>query len=336
MKLKHSIAVGVLIAGVGIWPVLANVGYNPGSVIQIFDYATCQVGGVHCSAHVNINSSGTEIATSGNPMRVDPTGTTTQPTSPASPSAWGIGNTGSSVPAAANYFGMNIGGNLVGPTGLALGATTKAPTVAIVDGSGNQVTAFGGSGGTASNFGSAFPTPGTAAGFTDGTNMVAAKVRTPGNTATTSDAAVVVSDPTLQGIANQPIPACSAAPCLTTIGNAGSDPSSGVATPTMAFLSLPATATTQIIALSGSTKTYVTSRLVFGGGTVNVTFKYGTGTNCATGTTTLDGPYPVTAQTGFAEGNGVGAVMIVPSGQALCVTTDASVSGGVKLTYQQK
>jgi len=75
--------------------------------------------------------------------------------------------------------------------------------------------------------------------------------------------------------------------------------------------------------------------MVFGGGTVNVTFKYGTGSNCGTGTTTLAGPYPLTAQAGFALGSGTGPVMIVPSAQALCITTDASVSGGVQLTYQQ-
>lgn len=39
--------------------------------------------------------------------------------------------------------------------------------VSIVDGSGNQVTSFGGSGGTASNYSSAFPSAGTAVGFKD-------------------------------------------------------------------------------------------------------------------------------------------------------------------------
>lgn len=43
--------------------------------------------------------------------------------------------------------------------------------VSIVDASGNQVTSFGGSGGTASGFGSAFPASGTAAGASDGVNM---------------------------------------------------------------------------------------------------------------------------------------------------------------------
>ena len=44
--------------------------------------------------------------------------------------------------------------------------------VEILDGSGNQVTSFGGSGGTASNFASAFPSVGTAIGAKNGANMV--------------------------------------------------------------------------------------------------------------------------------------------------------------------
>lgn len=52
----------------------------------------------------------------------------------------------------------------------------RSLTVAVVDGSGNQITAFGGAGGTASNFGSADPVAGTAIGFSDGTNMREARV----------------------------------------------------------------------------------------------------------------------------------------------------------------
>lgn len=64
--------------------------------------------------------------------------------------------------------------------GTALTAATRgserALSVQIVDGSGTQITSFGGAGGTSSNFGSAFPTPGTAIGFPDGTNMQGARV----------------------------------------------------------------------------------------------------------------------------------------------------------------
>jgi hypothetical protein len=48
--------------------------------------------------------------------------------------------------------------------------------VAIVDGSGNQITSFGGSGGTASAVASAVPGTATAAGFSDGTNMQLARL----------------------------------------------------------------------------------------------------------------------------------------------------------------
>lgn len=65
-------------------------------------------------------------------------------------------------------------------TGNALTSATRgserALSVQIVDGSGAQITSFGGSGGTASNFTSAFPASGTAAGFSDGTNMQGARV----------------------------------------------------------------------------------------------------------------------------------------------------------------
>jgi hypothetical protein len=51
--------------------------------------------------------------------------------------------TGSAVPANADYSGLNIAGNLVGQTGHSL-TNAKAADVAIVDGSGNQITSFGG------------------------------------------------------------------------------------------------------------------------------------------------------------------------------------------------
>lgn len=60
-------------------------------------------------------------------------------------------------------------------TSLALGGQ-RSITVAVVDASGNQITAFGGAGGTASNYTSAFPSSGTAIGFSDGTNMQGARV----------------------------------------------------------------------------------------------------------------------------------------------------------------
>lgn len=79
--------------------------------------------------------------------------------------------TGAAVPASSDFQGISVAGTLRGATGFSVGSQFPQ-SVAIVDGSGNQITTFGGAGGTASNFAAAFPATGTAAGMSDGTNMV--------------------------------------------------------------------------------------------------------------------------------------------------------------------
>ena len=93
--------------------------------------------------------------------------------------------------------------------------------------------------------------------------------------------------------------------------------------------------TTQLVALSGSTKIYVTSFDAIAGGTGNITFVYGTGSSCGTGTTSLTGAYNLTAQAGIAKGNGLGPVLVVPAGNALCVTTSAAVQMSGSVAYTQ-
>jgi hypothetical protein len=92
---------------------------------------------------------------------------------------------------------------------------------------------------------------------------------------------------------------------------------------------------TQIVPLSGSTVIYVTSFDVVAGGTGNITFEYGTGSNCATGKTALTGAYPLTAQAGIAKGSGVGTILKVPAGNALCVLTSAAVQMSGSVSYIQ-
>lgn len=135
------------------------------------------------------------LGTSSHPVRVDPTGGTTQPVSGTVTATQGTGtnlhvvvdsapttavtgtvtanagtgtfatqdaadgSTGSAVPTKATLVGASKSGNL---------------TALLLDSSGNlnvNVAAGGGSGGTSSTFGSAFPSTGTAVGATDGTNM---------------------------------------------------------------------------------------------------------------------------------------------------------------------
>jgi len=74
---------------------------------------------------------------------------------------------------------------------------------------------------------------------------------------------------------------------------------------------------------------------VIAGGTGNITFEYGTGTNCGTGTTVLTGAYNLTAQAGIAKGNGLGPVLVVPASNALCVLTSAAVQMSGSVAYTQ-
>ncbi len=70
-------------------------------------------------------------------------------------------------------------------------------------------------------------------------------------------------------------------------------------------------------------------------GTGNITLEYGTGSNCGTGTTALTGAYSLAAQFGIAKGNGLGPVLIVPTGNALCALTSAAVQMSGSVSYTQ-
>lgn len=93
--------------------------------------------------------------------------------------------------------------------------------------------------------------------------------------------------------------------------------------------------TTQLIALSGSTKIYITSFDVIAGGTGNFQLVYGTGSNCGTGQNPLTGAYNLTAQAGIAKGNGAGAILVTPAGQAVCAITSAGVQMSGSISSQQ-
>jgi hypothetical protein len=90
-------------------------------------------------------------------LQLDPSGNLKVTFTGGSASNPAAGTTGAPVPASASYTGVNIGGILFGITGLNLTNAVPA-TVAIVDGSGNQITSFGGGTQYADNTASALPT----------------------------------------------------------------------------------------------------------------------------------------------------------------------------------
>ncbi len=100
-------------------------------------------------------------------------------------------------------------------------------------------------------------------------------------------------------------------------------------------ISTAAATTTQLIGLVSGKTIFVTSWDVIAAGTTNVTLVYGTGTNCGTGTTSLTGAYPLIAQAGIAKGNGTGNVLVVPRGNALCITNSAAIQVSGAVSYAQ-
>ncbi len=102
-----------------------------------------------------------------------------------------------------------------------------------------------------------------------------------------------------------------------------------------AAINISSATTTQLIALVANQTIYVTSWDVMAGGTSNFTLEYGTGTTCGTGTTTLTGAYPLIAQAGISKGNGLGPILIVPPGNALCALTSGNVQHSGSVSYAQ-
>jgi hypothetical protein len=109
----------------------------------------------------------------------------------------------------------------------------------------------------------------------------------------------------------------------------------GVQASTSVPINISTATTTQLVALQANQTIYITSWDVMAGGTGNFTLEYGTGTTCGTGTTTLTGAYPLIAQAGVAKGDGLGPILIVPPGNALCALTSASVQYSGSLSYAQ-
>lgn len=103
-----------------------------------------------------------------------------------------------------------------------------------------------------------------------------------------------------------------------------------------AAINVSTATTTELVPLVSGQQIYVTHFNVIAGGTGNITLVYGTGSACGTGTTSLSGAYNLTAQAGIAAGNGLGVILIVPPGRALCVTTSAAVQMSGFVSYSQR
>lgn len=115
--------------------------------------------------------------------------------------------------------------------------------------------------------------------------------------------------------------------------------------PAQAQQSVLVPATTNQIAIAGTVATatrivtgvtsksiYVTSVALIPVATSVVTFTYGTGTNCATGTGSITGVMTFGAGQTLNLGTGFGAFWVVPAGNDLCITIATAAAPG-SLSY---
>jgi hypothetical protein len=209
-----------------------------------------------------------------------------------------IGAIGSPAPGSATYSGVLVpGGNMVGASGSTWGS---APTGLNVLGVNADVLS------------SALP-----AGAATAANQ---EVTAAGTSATSAQA--------VQGVTGGvPMPTNSA----NTGGNLTSIIQAGASVP----INITSATTTQLVAGVSGKAIFVTAWDVIAAGTTNFTFEYGTGTNCAVGTTALTGAYSLVAQFGAAKGSGLGPVLVVPAGNALCAVSSSTAQVSGSLAYTQ-
>ena len=100
---------------------------------------------------------------------------------------------------------------------------------------------------------------------------------------------------------------------------------------TQATAALPTStqARTKLIAGIAGKSTYITSWHIVPASGAVVTWSSGTGTNCGTGPTILDGPdtYGTTPQPD-GYGVGAGAILVAPQGADVCLTVGTAVIAG--------
>lgn len=88
-----------------------------------------------------------------------------------------------------------------------------------------------------------------------------------------------------------------------------------------------ATSTRIVTGIAGKS-IYVTGVALIPVATSVVTFTYGTGTNCGTGTTSITGAMTFAAGQTLTYGIGNGAVFVLPQGNDLCITIATAAAPG--------
>jgi len=103
-----------------------------------------------------------------------------------------------------------------------------------------------------------------------------------------------------------------------------------------AVITAPATATTQIVALSGNTSIYVCGYQGSQSAAGAYQWEFGTGASCGTGTTALTGVETTLSGTPVLDGDAGITIFKAPPGTAACIVTSVAGTFNGKLTYVQQ
>lgn len=93
--------------------------------------------------------------------------------------------------------------------------------------------------------------------------------------------------------------------------------------------------TTQFAALTIGVPIRVCKLNIDAAGSTTVTIVAGTGSNCGTGTTSISGPYTLTATGPAINLSGSPELFRLPAGQALCITNSAAIVIGGTLVFSK-
>lgn len=100
-------------------------------------------------------------------------------------------------------------------------------------------------------------------------------------------------------------------------------------------IAISSATTTELIPAVTNQSVGITAINVVASGAGNFKLVYGTGTNCGTEPPGLTGYYPLTTTAGIAMGSGIGLLLLVPRGNAVCAVTSAAVTISGFISYTQ-
>lgn len=104
----------------------------------------------------------------------------------------------------------------------------------------------------------------------------------------------------------------------------------------VAILDGNVTGALRVIAAANATSRTIICGYKLGGTTSTVKLEYGTGTNCATGETSLTPAFLTTSSTYIVDPGPVWSGLIVPPGNDVCVRLSAGANGQAEIHYFQQ